>query len=162
MKPRQKKQDPIFDERLWEIRIRSTCMADWQRLVGFLRRTDAELVYELDGLKTTLPQTIDTLFSNGDHTHLLIILLGGFGVLCDLSTPSEIGLMLDLTMIDSDAKARTLFRVMSTLGRRLDKAVYLVPCSAKEYPAFEYHPGSGLICHVNEGKEPLDTIRPDV
>ena len=58
--------------------------------------------------------------------------------------PGEIELDIDPETIDSEIKAMIIFRLMSTVGRTLNKQVVLAAGDTDELPIFKYVPGSGL------------------
>lgn len=132
------------DGSLRDIYIKDVDLNGWQSFIDFLRRTDAVLDYYVEGEAANLPTSIDKVVLNQDHPYLLSIHLDGVTVNCHFSIPEEIELDLDPREIDNEAKAKVVFRFMSTVGRTLNKEVILTPENTEEQPIFKYEPGVGI------------------
>lgn len=132
------------DGSLRDIYIKDVDLNGWQSFIDFLRSTDAVLDYYIEGVAADLPTNINKVVLGQDHTHLLSIRLDGVIVNCHFFVPEEIELDLDPREIDNEAKAKVVFRFMSTVGRTLNKQVILTPENTKEQPIFKYEPGSGI------------------
>lgn len=129
----------------WVIGIAPVSETDWQRFMDYLNKTDAMLEYYVDGEKQQLPENMEQIESGRAKTRLLTIRLGALRLECPCCTPQAISLSLNPSQIDTEGRARILFRLMSTTGRLLDRRVVLGPESAA--PVFEYLPGTGLRYH---------------
>jgi hypothetical protein len=132
------------DGSLRDIYIKDVELSDWQAFIDFLRRTDANLEYFVEGEPAELPQSIAEVVISQDHPYLLTIGLDGLTVNCHFFIPEEIELNIDPREIDSEAKAKVVFRLMSTVGRALNKQVILTPENNEERLIFKYEPGAGI------------------
>ena len=132
------------DGRLRDIYLKDIDLYGWQSFIDFLRSTDAALDYYIEGVAAVLPTSIDKVVLDQDHPHLLSIHLDGVTVNCHFFLPEEIEMDLDPREIDNEAKAKVVFRFMSTVGRTLNKQVILTPENTEEQPIFKYEPGSGI------------------
>ena len=128
---------------LFRIRIVHPRPNDWHALIDFLRSTDTVLAHTVDGITAGMPEKILELFVDHLHSHELSIHLGGITMNCALSNPEMIELTFSSLEIDSEDKARVIFRLMSTIGRTLKRSVLLIPDN-KSRPIFSYEPGSGI------------------
>jgi hypothetical protein len=126
------------------IHIKDVDLNSWQSFIDFLRRTDAALDYSVEGEAANLPTSIAKVVLDQDHPHLLSIHLDGVTVNCHFLIPEEIGLDIDPREIDNEAKAKVVFRFMSTVGRTLNKQVVLTQEITEEQPIFKYEPGAGI------------------
>jgi hypothetical protein len=97
-----------------------------------------------DGEAATLPENIWDVVLDQLHACQLSIHLNGVTVNCHLLVPGEIELDIDPEEVDSETRARIVFRLMSTVGRTLNKQVVLTRGNIDEVPIFKYVPGSGL------------------
>lgn len=129
----------------WVISIDDVSAADWQRFLDYLHRIDAGLEYSVDGEKRQVPERMELAESGGAQTRLLSIQLGAVRLECPCFTPEAISLSFDPAQIDTEGRARILFRLMSTTGRLLDRVVVMGPEDVP--PVFEYQPGTGLRYH---------------
>jgi hypothetical protein len=132
------------DGRLMDICVVGADLNDWQSFVDFLRKTEAGLDYFVDEAPAELPASIDEVVVDQDHAHLLVIVLDGVTVNCHFLVLEEIELDFDPREIDCEAKAKVVFRLMSTVGRVLNKQVILMPETADGKPTFKYEPGVGI------------------
>ena len=141
------------DGSLRDIYIKGVDINDWQSFIDFLRSTEASLDFYIEGEEAKLPDCIKDIVLDREHAYLLSIRLDGVTVNCHFFTSVEIELDLDPQEIDSESKAKVIFRLMSTVGRVLNKQVILTLENAKEQPVFKYEPGAGI--------EYLTTIKGD-
>ena len=132
------------DGSLRDIYIKDVDIDDWQSFIDFLRSTEATLDFYIEGEEAKLPDCIKNILLDREHPYLLSIRLDGVTVNCHFFTPVEIELDLDPQEIDSETKAKVIFRLMSTVGRVLNKQVILTPENAEEQPIFKYEPGAGI------------------
>ena len=131
------------DGGLRDIYVNDTSLNDWQRFVDYLRKTEARLEYFVNEVQA-LPIQIDEIFQSREHTRLLAINLGGVSLNCHFFVLDQIELDFDLGDIRSEAQAKVVFRLMSTIGRVLDKVVILTYENEDQQPIFKYQPGKGL------------------
>ena len=132
------------DGSLRDIYIKGVDLNDWQAFIDFLRGTEATLDYYVEGEPAELPASIAEVVIDQIHTHLLTIGLDGVAVNCHFFIPEEIELDLDPREIDNESKAMVVFRLMSTVGRTLNKQVILTPENTEGQPIFKYEPGAGI------------------
>ncbi len=132
------------DGSLRDIYIKGVDISDWQTFIDFLRSTDSDLNYFVEGEPAELPSSIAEVVVSQDHPYLLTIGLDGVTVNCHFFIPEEIELDIDPREIDSEAKAKVVFRFMSTVGRALNKEVILTPENTEEQPIFKYELGAGI------------------
>ncbi len=116
----------IDDGFLRQIVVAGTTLADWQRYTRFLRRTEAVLRLVVDGKEQALPPRLDEGLFLPAHNSVLIIGLADIELICTLSSRDTLRIDLHPGDIRNDNDLRLVFRIMSTLGRRLRKPVVLV------------------------------------
>jgi hypothetical protein len=138
------KTEFVPDGSLRDIYIKDVDINDWQSFIDFLQSTVATLNYTIDGEAVKLPDCIEDVFLDQKHQHLLSVRLDGVTVNCHFIAPAEIELDLDPKEIDSESKAKVIFRFMSTVGRALKKQVALTPENSKGQAIFTYKPGIGV------------------
>ncbi len=126
------------------IYVAGVTYADWQTLVSFLGKTEAVLQLYRDGKAVALPGDLTAVVGKKRHAWRLSIALDGIDVECPLGETAQMALVLDPRQIDSEERARILFRLMSTTGRRLRREVVLLRDDDLEQPLFAYRLGSGL------------------
>lgn len=139
------------DGSLRDIYIKGVGLDDWQAFMDFLRKTDAVLDFHVDGDAVGLPVDISEVILDQHHTYLLSIGLQGVSVHCHFFLSEEIELNVDPREIDSEVKAKIVFRLMTTAGRTLKKRVIMTPENMQDQVVFEYEPGMGV------RHRPLDT-----
>ena len=124
--------------------IREVKLTDWQLVIDFLRRTDAVLYYAVDGVRADLPARVGRLVLSDPANQLLRIALGGVEFTCTLAPPAHIQLFFAARQIDRESHARILLRLLSTLGRTLDKEAALW-IREQDTPVLltSYRPGAG-------------------
>lgn len=127
-----------------EIYVKNVDLNHWQSFIDFLRRTAASLNYSVEGTPAELPTSIAEVILDQEHSHRLAIHLNGVTVNCHFFTPEKIKLDFDPREIDSEAKAKVIFRFMSTVGRTLNRQVILTLENAETQPIFRYEPGAGI------------------
>jgi hypothetical protein len=134
----------INSSRILKLLIRNIEDDAWQKLFGFLLSTDAQLSLLKNESPSELPEKIESVLSDTQNHFVLSILLDGVTALGPLSGSDHIGLLINPWEIDDEAKARILFRLMSTIGRALEEKVLLVREHEEDIPVFEYVPGKGI------------------
>lgn len=132
------------DGSLRDIYIKGVDIDDWQSFIDFLRSTEANLDFYIEAKAAKLPDCIKDIVLDREQLYQLSIRLDGVTVNCHFFTPVEIELDLNPQEIDSEAKAKVIFRFMSTVGRVLNRQVILTPENAEEQPIFKYEPGAGI------------------
>ena len=132
------------DGRLRDIYVEGVNINDWQYFIDFLRSTEASLDFYVESEEAKLPDSIKDIVFDREHAYLLSIRLDGITVNSHLYRPAEIELEFDPQEIDSETKAKVIFRLMSTVGRVLNKKVILTPHNVKKQPIFKYEPGAGI------------------
>lgn len=138
------KSEFVPDGSLRDIYIKHTRPDDWQAFIDFLRSTEATLDYFIDGEPAALPANIQEVLLDKAHSHLLAIGLDEITVNCHFFVTEEIELDLDPRDIDCEARARVIFRLMSTVGRVLKQEVILTRENCADRPIFTYKPGAGI------------------
>ena len=114
---------------------------DWQSMLSFIRSTHASMDFYIDGKVAALPSNLTDVLNNSQHDYLLKMHFGGVNIQCDFLTPEQIQLAIDPSEIDDEFKANLIFRLMSTIGRTLDKPVVFAQGNQQEKTIFEYKPG---------------------
>ena len=138
------------DGQSMKIVIKGVNLNDWQSFIDFLKRTEAGMDFYCDGEAATLPENIWDVVLDQMHACQLSIHLNGVTVNCHLLVPGEIELDIDPEEVDSETRAKVVFRLMSTVGRTLNKQVVLTRGNIDEVPIFKYVPGSGAAVWCNE------------
>jgi hypothetical protein len=136
------------DGSLRDIYVRGTDVADWQRLLDFLRAGAYTLRYIVIGdakrEPQPLPEQIEAIFARPHDAYVaLLIDEPQLGLVCHFFCPDEIELDLDPRAIDSEARLDRLRGFMRALGRLLGKEVILTPENMPEHPLFRYDPRTG-------------------
>lgn len=124
--------------------IRQTGADAWQRLFAFLQCTEVQLSLLKDESPAELPDNIKSVFSDTQHRYVLTICLDRITALSPLSAEDHIELLINPREINSECKARILFRIMSTTGRTLKEKIVLVRENEEDTPVFEYVYGKGV------------------
>ena len=107
------------------ILVQGITLWHWQRYYRFLRKTEARLEFHLDGQPIALPECLGLEMFSPDHTSVLCIGMAGIDFHCSLFGTDALRIDFNPADIDNPAKARLVFRIMTTLGRRLRKEVIL-------------------------------------
>ncbi|MGI0117753.1 hypothetical protein [Zooshikella sp. RANM57] len=134
----------LADGSLRKILIKNVSIDDWQLLIDFLRSTDAKLDLYKCGEKVNLPHSVKNIVTSIEQSYSLIITLNTIKLCCEFAKGQQIILTFDPSEVDDEIKARIIFRLMSTVGRRLDKCVILALDDGINKTLFEYTPGEGL------------------
>lgn len=132
------------DGTLGILQIKHTCLEDWYHFIEFLRKTDTDLTYAVDGNIQALPEDLRRLELSREHSHLLTIQFGEIKLYCPYLHSEEITFEFNPEEIRNEMHARVLFRFMSTMGRALDKPVTLSKRDTPEPAIFLYERGHGL------------------
>jgi len=101
-------------------------LADWNTYYRMLLQTSMGIKLLRDGEPVALPERIDLDLFNTDHRYLLALDLAGLKVFWRLEIIDMMRFQFLPQAIRSERHATLLFRIMSTLGRRLDKEVFLM------------------------------------
>lgn len=115
--------------------------ADWAGLLGHLRDVPAHLELLRGTEHAIWPDELALLFVDDEAPYRLAIRLGDLPLALAFRDPSRISLEFDPSDITDEMQARVLFRLMSTLGRRLETVVRLVLADLPEFPLALYSPG---------------------
>jgi len=126
---------------LRDLLIKDVDIKDWHSVIHFLKSTHAMLEFFIDGRQAPLPHDFATVINDPSHDYLLSVNLGGVDMNCPMNAADQIELVFDPVMIDDEFKANLIFRLMSTIGRTLDKPVYCSHTDENRHPVFEYKPG---------------------
>jgi|GEM_PF-2480153 len=132
------------DGHLRDLYIKDVNHAHWQSLLQFLRSTHADLKFYVDGKVSHLPTDIQPVLQDKSHNYLLAVHLGGVNIQCDFASSKQITLEFDPLEIDDEFKANLIFRLMSTIGRTLDKSVVCAQANGVEKAIFQYRPGETI------------------
>ena len=129
---------------LQQIIIADVKPRDWQKILSFLQKTQVELAFYIDGVKSALPAQIQDILENHERQYMLLLWFDDLSLQCDFSRTDAIVLSYDPAQITDETKATLLFRVMSTFGRRINKVVILTAMDQDARPIFRYEQGQGL------------------
>ncbi|WP_163834471.1 hypothetical protein [Spartinivicinus ruber] len=126
--------------------INNLVVDDWLKVIKFFSLTKAELHLFKKGKLVMLPNSIAglTLLLEAGDDCLLSIDLGKVQLFGILKRWTMLTLLFKSSQIDCEANAKVVFRVMTTLGRQLNKPVILVTEQNRARPIFYYLPGQGL------------------
>ena len=127
-----------------QIIVTQVTFKDWQKLLSFLGKTQATVIFFIDHVESVLPQQIESIFQDDRHQYLLSLVLDDVSLHCHFDRQQDIVFGFNPAQITNEAKAILLFRVMSTFGRRLSKVVELSAVNQEAEPIFRYEPGQGL------------------
>lgn len=131
-------------EGLQQIVIADVTPKDWQKILGFLQKTEVDLTFYLDGVKSVLPTRVEDILGNHAHQYLLSLRFDGLALQCNFARADAIVLSYDPAQITDETRATLLFRVMSTCGRRINKVAVLTALNQETNPIFRYEHGQGL------------------
>ncbi|MBU2710501.1 hypothetical protein [Zooshikella harenae] len=129
---------------LRKIVVKDVSVDGWQLLIDFLRSTDAKLDLYKGGEKIFLPHSVKNIVTSIEQSYSLIITLNMIKLYCDFAKVQQIILIFEPTEVDDEIKAKIIFRLMSTVGRILDKKVVLTQENKNNKILFEYVSGEGL------------------
>lgn len=115
----------------------------WRRYYAFLHKTEARLRLSLDGIEAAAPATFEPAWFTPGHRALLLITLADVTFSCRLETPQTMRIEFPPQAIDGPDRFRLVLRLMSTLGRRLRRAVTLVH-GRDHLPLIGYRHGPGF------------------
>jgi hypothetical protein len=126
------------------IRARGVRISDWDAYYRLLRGSEATLHYYRDGDPEPLPEQIDQRPFISSHRYMLVLDMAGVRLTLRLLDPKQIDFELVPDAVSTEGRATLVLRVMSTLGRRLDREVTL------EHPEddrvlFRYRPGADAV-----------------
>jgi hypothetical protein len=107
------------------VRVRGITLSDWDVYYRLLRATEAQLHYFRDGDREPLPEHIDERPFASAHRFMLVLDMAGLQLTLRLEDPREIDFELMPEAVSTPGRATLVMRVMSTLGRRLDREVTL-------------------------------------
>ena len=127
-----------------DLLIRDVDTQDWQSVIHFLKSSHARLIFYVDGKEAPLPNNFAAFINDRSHQYLLSVNLGGVDMNCPFNSADQIELLFDPVMIDDEFKANLIFRLMSTIGRTLDKPVYCAHVDVYRDPVFQYTPGQSV------------------
>lgn len=132
------------DGHLRQIHIKHVSLNDWRAFIDFLQHTETTLDYSIENQPSKLPDDINNIVLNQQQSPCLTLHLDGVTVRCHFSTPENITLDFDPKEIDNEPRAKVIFRLMSTVGRTLNKPVTLTPENNEHKILFIYQPGKGI------------------
>lgn len=128
------------------ILVQGTTLWHWQRYFRFLGLTQAKLHFFIDGEAGRLPLDLSPGLFAPSHNSVITIEMADISLHCTLNSEEEIRFDFNPGEIDTPQKAQVIFRVMSTLGRRLRKEVRLYHEHGEVL--FRYRWGSGGIRYL--------------
>lgn len=134
----------VADGSLRKIIIKNVTQANWKKLLNFLVKTEVSLQFFIDGVRAVLPSQIEDVLQKDDHQHLLALIFNDVTLNCSFDRDEDIVLSFEPGQITNERKAKLIFRIMSTFGRRLNKVALLTEESREEPAIFQYQPGQGL------------------
>lgn len=138
------KSEFTADGDLRKIIITNATQENWQKILNFLLKTEVILNFFIDGVRSEIPPQIERVFQKDKHQYLLSLVFDDVTLNCHFDRPEDIVLSFDPGQITNEAKAKLIFRIMSTFGRRLKKVVVLTAENREEQPIFQYKPEQGL------------------
>ena len=124
------------------IRAQGLTLAHWNRYYRLLRKTQAVLRFYKDGEPEPLPDRLTDAPFVSPHRFMLVVDLAGLKLIWRLREVRELKFEFAPEAIHGPARALLLFRIMTTLGRRLKREVLLThPYQGRVL--FRYDPASG-------------------
>ncbi|MDE1461105.1 hypothetical protein [Spartinivicinus poritis] len=129
---------------LMMICINNLTLQDWRKAIRFFSLTKAKLHLFKKGKTLVQPNNMTDLAHLVGDDCLLAIDLGKVQLFGILKCKAILKLLFSSSQIDCEANANVVFRVMSTLGRQLNKPVMLVTEQNRARPIFYYLPRQGL------------------
>lgn len=138
------KSEFTADGDLRKIIVNNVTQKNWQKILNFLLKTEVTLHFFIDGVKSEISSQIERVFQKDKHQYLLSLVFDDVTLNCHFDRHDEIVLSFDPGQITNESKAKLIFRVMSTFGRRLNKVVVLTAENREDQPIFQYEPAQGL------------------
>ena len=122
-------------------------LADWNTYYRLLLRTTMGVKLLRDGEPVALPEHIGANLFEPGHRHLLALDMAGLKIFWRLEIIDMMRFQFLPQAIVSERHATLLFRIMSTLGRRLDREVFLMHPEGTRV-LFRYVPGREGIVYM--------------
>lgn len=123
------------------IQAEGLTLSGWNRCYRVLRASDARMRLYRDGEAHPLPQRLEVDLFCSPHRYLLNLDLAEVALRCHIDDLRRLDLEFDPAGIDSESRAVILFRIMSMLGRRLQREIVLTH-PVRLQPLFRYRPGA--------------------
>lgn len=126
------------------IRARGLTLAHWNRYYRLLCKTQAGLRFYKDGEPEPLPERLTDVPFRSPHRFMLVVDLAGLKLIWRLREIRDLQFEFAPEAISTPERAVLLFRIMTTLGRRLKREVVLThPYQGRVL--FRYCPESGQL-----------------
>ena len=122
-------------------------LADWNTYYHLLLRTSMGVKLLQDGEPVALPEHIHVDLFGPEHRHLLALDMAGLKIFWRLEIVDMMRFQFLPQAILSERQATLLFRIMSTLGRRLNREVFLMHPEGTRV-LFRYIPGREEVEYV--------------
>lgn len=126
------------------IRAQALTLAHWNRYYRLLRKTQAVLRFYKDGEPESLPDRLTDAPFASRHRFMLVVDLAGLKLIWRLREVRDLQFEFAPEAIHSPERAVLLFRIMTTLGRRLKREVLLTHPYHGDV-LFRYDPDSGQL-----------------
>lgn len=123
--------------------INHVAASDWQHLIEFLQKTQVKLTLYSDGRRIPLPADFQSILNQNNNPYHLTLQLDDILLSCYFETPEQIQFEFETSSINNEFKANAILRLMSTMGRVLNKSVTMVKPDI-EKKLFEYKPGDSF------------------
>ena len=101
-------------------------LGDWNTYYRMLLKTSMGVRLLEDGEPVPLPERIDDSLFQSEHRYLFVLDMAGVKIFWRLETTDMMRFQVLPQSIESEVQATLVFRIMSTLGRRLGKAVFMI------------------------------------
>lgn len=128
---------------LRNIFISQVVASDWNHLIEFLRKTQVKLEFFKNGKRVPLPSNFEQVFYQNENPFHLTLQLDDILLNCYLGRSDQIQLEFETSNINNEFKANAVLRLMSTVGRVLNKPVTMVKQDSED-KIFEYKPGDNF------------------
>jgi hypothetical protein len=139
-------QEFNFDGTWRDIYVFDTTMADWQRMLDFLRASPYQVQYFRNSRQVEFPIQVAGAFPLPDECdRLLSVSFAGVLANCHFFTEAEIEFDIDPRDLKSQVELDALFGFMHRLAVSVGKAVVLTPGNLREIVVFRVRPGEAAI-----------------
>ena len=112
------------DGSLRDVYVEHTVLADWERLLGWLRSTSFALSFSHDGNSMPLPSTVHEVFAlSRSASSILTIQAGPLAINCHFFAEDEIEMDIDPTQLTDEHSFAHLLGFVRGLGNALQHDV---------------------------------------
>ena len=137
------------DGSLRDIYVSPVTLADWQRVIDFVREGGSEVSYSLDGQPSQLPASVSESFAARQHSSpSLTFRLGGVHFATHFFSDDELEFDFSPSDIHCQGDLDLLLGFIQRVGDLLTKPVSITPENCREDAFLVYHPDSRAVSYT--------------